>query len=279
MTVVDALRRPEYTGADRCWPCTAVNLAIVLLVSLLAVPVSGPGAVLVLTGGVALIYLRGYVVPGTPAFAPRLVRALGLAPYFEHVAPTPRSRPDRESDDLAADHDPAALLDAMLRAGVLRDGDDGDLYLTDKFEAAWTDEMATLRDADEAALATATAAVVPFDGEGSVQFDGISVEGEDGVVWLRPVHARADVAAVRAMEQFGVPERIRAPAASPLRLFTPECPDCGGVLAETTVTDGCCGGTMNPSETPNRRVVACDDCGVEVRDLGVVGVDEQRPDD
>ena len=278
MTGVDALRRPEYTGPNRCWPCTGVNAVAVVLASLVAAVVSGPAALVVLLAGAALIYFRGYVVPGTPAVAPRLVRRLGLAPYFDHVAPggTDGSH-DRESDDLAgAEHEPAALLGAMLEAGVVVEDDDGDLYLADAFAAAWTDEMARLRDLDDDALAAATADVVPFDAEGTVRFDGVSVEGDGGAVWLRPVHAVADVAAVRAMARVGVDESVRAPAASPLRLFLPECPACGGPLAETTVVDGC-GGTMTPNETPTRRVVACEECGSEVRDLGAVGVDEERP--
>lgn len=283
MSVLDALRRPEYTGANRCLPCTVVNAVAVALASVAAALVSGPAALIVLVAGAALIYVRGYVVPGTPSFAPRLVRALGLAPYFDHDARDGTgARADRSSDDLAgAEHpaggDPAELLGAMLAAGVLREGDDGDLYLADAFAEAWTNEMAALRGLDDDALAAETAEVVPFDAEGEPRFDGVSVEGEGRAVWLRPVHAVADVAAVRAMARVGVPESVRTPAASPLRLFLPECPACGGSLGETTVTDGCCGGTMNPSETPTRRVVACDGCGTAVRDLGAVGVDEERP--
>ncbi|MFC7069025.1 hypothetical protein [Halobaculum lipolyticum] len=283
MSALDALRRPEYTGENRCLPCTVVNAVAVVLASLVTAPVSGPAALVVLLGGAALIAVRGYVVPGTPAFAPRLVRALGLAPYFDHLGSgATDERPDRASDDLAgeghpAGGDPADLLGAMLDAGVLREGDDGDLFLADAFADAWTDEMAALRGLDVDALAAETAAVVPFDATGAPRFDGVSVEGEGRAVWLRPVHAVADVAAVRAMAGVGVPESLRAPAASPLRLFLPECPACGGPLVETTVTDGCCGGTMNPSETPTRRAVACDDCGTTVRDLGAVGVDEERP--
>ncbi|WP_284013554.1 hypothetical protein [Halobaculum litoreum] len=281
MSVLDRLRRPEYTGADRCWPCTAVNAAAVALAGAAVAVVSIPAALLVLAAGAALIAVRGYVVPGTPAFAPRLVRAAGLAPYFAHVgADDAGGSPDRESDDLAVgDHDPAELLGAMLEAGVVTEGSDGDLHLTDGFETAWTDEMERLRALDDDALAAATADAVPFEAEGSTRFDGVAVEGDAGAVWLRPVHAVADVAAVRAMERVGVAEPVRAPAASPLRLFLPACPACGGSLAETTVADGCCGGTMNPGETPTRRVVACEDCGAAVRDLGAVGVDEERPTD
>ncbi|WP_277552258.1 hypothetical protein [Halobaculum limi] len=273
MRTLDAIHRPEYTGDDRCWPCTIVNAGIVLIASAVAVPVSGPLAFLVLVGGMALIYLRGYVVPGTPSFAPRLVTKAGLAPYFKHVGDD--GPPERRSDELAENTDPERMLGAMFEAGVLSEGDDGDLYLTDEFETAWCEEMATLREVDEDALAAATAAVVPFDGDAEIRYDGVSVKGEEGVVWLRPIHAIADVAAVRAMREVGVPESVRAPGASPLRLFAPECPVCGGDVVQTTVADGCCGGTMSIHDTPNREVLACADCDSELHNFGPVGVDDQ----
>lgn len=76
MTALDTLRRPEHTGENRCWPCTAVNLAIVVVVAALAGVAFAPLGPLVLLGGASLVYLRGYVVPGTPRFAPRLVEPL-----------------------------------------------------------------------------------------------------------------------------------------------------------------------------------------------------------
>ncbi|WP_435064827.1 hypothetical protein [Halobaculum sp. EA56] len=287
MDALDTLRRPEYTGERRCWPCTAVNAAAVLLASAVAAAVSGPVALLVLCGGAALIYLRGYVVPGTPEFAPRLVAALGLAPYFDHVAPDGGRADDsrRESDDLADHPEPERLLGAMFEAGVLEEGDDGALYLTDEFEAAWREELAALRDGSVDDLVAATAEAVPFEATGERRYDGVSVEGEGGVVWLRPVNATGDVAAVRAMARLGVPESVRAPGAAPLRLFTPECPNCGGDLAERTVQDACCGGTMGYRDTPTRDVLACVDCDAEVHEFddpaagGDAGGDEDGRND
>ena len=168
----------------------------------------------------------------------------------------------RTSDPLAPDSDPENLLGAMLRAGVLTEGDDGDLYLTDEFEAAWTDELATLRDLDHGALIEATARAVPFEATGERAYGGIRVEGEAGVAWLRPANAIADVAAVRAMDRLGVPAVVQAPAATPLRLFTPECPVCGEAVVPRRSTDGYKEGTES-----NRRVLGCVECGAEVHEL------------
>jgi hypothetical protein len=77
--------------------------------------------------------------------------------------------------------------------------------------------------------------------------------------WLsRPV-AIAEVAAVGALEEFGLPMETRLAAARPLRMFLDSCPDCGGRVTETT-TATCCGGVTNPRQGP-QEVLACGDCG------------------
>jgi len=281
MSLIDTLRRPEYTGENRCGPCTAVNAAVVVVAAAVAAVRRRSLGLAVLGVGAALVYLRGYVVPGTPAFAPDLVRSLGLDDRFPHVAADggdPERR--RESDALVADTDPQELLGAMFRHGVIEEGagDDDALYLTPAFEDAWREELETLRAATPDDLVEATAEVVPFEADGERRYGGVSVEGEEGVVWLRPTNATGDVAAVRAMARLDVPESLRAPATTPLRLFTPECPACGGDLEERTVADGCCGGTMGIDDTPTRDVLACVDCEAEVHVFGETGDAEDAGD-
>ncbi len=86
--IADIIRRPEHTGERRCWPCTVVNVVLVLGAAVAVARRRRLAALPVLLVGAALVYLRGYVVPGTPWFAPRLVAALPL-PYdpFEHDVP------------------------------------------------------------------------------------------------------------------------------------------------------------------------------------------------
>lgn len=181
----------------------------------------------------------------------------------------------RTSDPLAPDSDPEDLLGTMLDAGVLREDDDGDLFLTDAFERAWTDEMERLRALDHAKLVEATAQAVPFEATGERAYGGIRVEGEAGVAWLRPANAIADVAAVLAMERLGVPDTVQAPAATPLRLFTPECPVCGEEVTERLSADGYA--DEIPGQASNRRVLACVDCGAEVHELAAPVDGESEP--
>ncbi|WP_254861876.1 hypothetical protein [Halovivax gelatinilyticus] len=70
-TLIDRVTNPSHTGDNRCLPCTAVN---VVLAGLAAFAVGwwwpALGAV-VLAVGLATIWLRGYLIPGTPQLTKR----------------------------------------------------------------------------------------------------------------------------------------------------------------------------------------------------------------
>ncbi|MDS0299290.1 Lar family restriction alleviation protein [Halogeometricum sp. S1BR25-6] len=257
MSLLDSIRRPDYTGERRCWPCTAVNVAVLLAAAVVLWPLSTTVALLAAVGGGALVYLRGYVVPGTPEFAPRLVARLGLSHLFEHA---PDGGETRQSDELGGE-DGEQVLFALFEAGVLREDEDGALYLSGEFWSAWEAEMASLRDRGDEAVAAAVAEAAPFDAEGGVDYGGITVDGERDSIWLSRAHAVGDAAAVRTMAAFDVPESVRAPATAPLRMFLESCPLCGGPVEERTTALDCCGGTMGVYDDPEDEILACADCG------------------
>jgi hypothetical protein len=261
MSILDAVRRPEYTGDRRCWPCTAVNAAILVLVAGVTLVLSPLVSLLVLAGGGALVYLRGYVVPGTPEFAPRLVATLGLDSMFPHA--TDGGQPRRSDDLTAVDVDGEELMLALFRAGVLEERPDGALSLSGAFEDAWESEMAKLREHTDDAVADAVADAAPFEATGEAAYGGLSVQGPQRGVWLSRAHGVADAAAVRTLADFDVDERLRAHATTPLRMFLETCPVCAGAVVETTTSE-CCGGTAGIYDSPTTDVLACEDCGAIV---------------
>lgn len=290
----DALRRPEHTGANRCWPCTAVNAALVLLASaVLARRRRRLGAV-VLAVGAAAVGLRGYAVPYTPRFAPRLLKALPVdVPGLGHDrGPDGRTSGSlaggtgeaavANADDAAtggavpglgddvsdpSDLDGEAITAALFEAGALVGGEAVDL--APDLRADWESRAAALRDAGNAELARRTAAAAPFPAVGSVDGEWVVVESESGdwATSLRRPVAIAETAAVEALAAAGVAERYRAPAARPLRLFLTTCPACGGPIEETTLAN-CCGGTMGFHDTPGTEVLACADCEAVLYEFG-----------
>ena len=121
------LVRPEHTGANRCWPCTAMNLALLAAGCLVLAAVSPVASVLLAVVGTAAVRLRGYLVPYTPRFAPRLVQHLPWNPF--HVGAgnpqspglSPAGRPsgasgDGGTGDGATDTGPTAANDGEGRS-------------------------------------------------------------------------------------------------------------------------------------------------------------------
>lgn len=276
MSLRDVLGRPEYTGDRRCWPCTVVNVGFVLLAAFVVGRRNRPLGVLVAAVGWALVWVRGYVVPYTPEFAPQLVAALPLPDEWFHTSPARGAVEPGEPSGLGAEEEfeGEELLGALVEVGALTvDGDAVDL--DEEFATAWNDEMARLAELDTDSLSKAVFEVahaaevsVYEDESGSVTdprewivlADG---SGEfDAETWLsRPV-AIAETAAMHALQDRLPEAPVRRAAVGSLRMFLSHCPDCGAELVETT-NASCCGSRIHPMEAPDQ-VLACMDCGVRL---------------
>lgn len=250
----DRLRRPEYTGEHRCLPCTVLNTAIVGVAATALSRRNRPLGVLALAVGVALVSLRGYVVPGTPRFAPALVDPLPVA--FGHDSPD-----GVESGSLTGDTDPEAMMRALVEAGVI-EPDAEQLYLDDAFRTAWEERMAELRELSGERLAARTAAASHDPVEGEFHEGRVLLAG-DRDAWLSPAIAIAETAAVETLADRGLSHELRVQAAEPLRTFLRTCPVCGGRVTDTTLRN-CCGGPGSVSGNPERPVRACADCDAVV---------------
>lgn len=253
-----SLARPEHTGANRCWPCTAINLVAVVLAAALVsglFPFAGP---LVLVGGLALVYVRGYVVPYTPRFGPRI--AASLPWEFGHATDD-----GVDSDSLADGADPEDMLAALFEAGVLGEAPDGDIALDESFRADWEDRMSELRTLSDPALADRVDDAAPAGVDASAHGDRILLDG-DRDNWLSRAVAIAEVAAIEILADYDVPDAVRAPAAEPLRTLIETCPVCGGDVRETTLRN-CCGGPGSTQRKPGRLVLACADCDTVVHEF------------
>jgi len=261
-TLLDRLRRPEYTGQNRCRPCTVLNLVIIAAVGVVVAVWNAFAAVLVVGVGLALLALRGYVVPGTPRFAPRIAERLPFD--FGHTGP-PRETETLSDTDAGTDGpDSEAVLESLVEAGVI-EGDGEQLFLNDAFREAWTDRMATLRTADDSELLARVEAAAPADFEVQLHDDLVLLAGGRDV-WVRRAVAIAETAAVETLEDWELPEAIRVHAAQPLRNFLETCPVCGGPVREST-RKNCCGGPGSVYENPEQPVLACADCGTVVIEL------------
>ena len=207
---------------------------------------------------VAAIYLRGYLVPGTPTLTKRYLPDSVLKLFDMHEPPAPSVTDQEDIEGFLLD------VDAVEEC---RDG--ADLCLTDGFEAAWQERIAARRAAEDADDGIAAL----FEGL-DIDLDRVSVrehgDAYDAYVDERRVgqwESRAaflvDLAAEAelrdrhpAWERLGFDARTEILGA--LRLWLEQCPTCDGSVAldEETV-ESCC-------RSIDVIAATCDDCGARV---------------
>jgi hypothetical protein len=256
------LGRPEHTGENRCWPCTILNAGVLGVVSVL-VGLAQPGVgVAVALLGALVIWTRGYLIPYTPQFAPRLVQWLPIDPFHtRRGGDSLRTLGPGDTDDLEGER----VLQSLVETGVVAvDGDR--LTLSERFGTEWEERMderagASPEELADAALEASTVAASARAVEGSGRSFVVLSDGAGNVSWLdRPV-AIAETAAAEALESADVPADVRDVAAHAVCAFLERCPACGDEVVETDASS-CCGGTVpSPTETPPR-VLACTNCDV-----------------
>lgn len=266
---LDRLRQPEYTGTNRCTPCTALNLLIAAAIAgVLAVLVPWVGIIAFVVFAV-VIYLRGYLVPGTPTLTKRYLPASVLR-LFGKEAPVERSIDGRQVSASHENHDaePVDTVEALATAGVLRRVGPDDIDLTPAFREEWRERIHAHSEqppgkADVRAMFGAS----EISRHGDQSF---VVDGTTSVRWRSAAALLADVTAVSLLEArldgwaaFDV-DRQRSVLSS-LRLCLERCPSCDGQLDVTEDrADHCC-------RKPRRVIDAvCRDCGTPIADAAVV---------
>lgn len=264
-SVIDRVRNPEYTGENRCVPCTAVNVGIAVVASGL-VGVAAPALAPVLfVASVLAIYLRGYLVPGTPTLTKRYLPNRVLALFDKH--PLEDGRPEAEPRDDAArtERDETDAVDPerfLLGENVVAPCErEDDLCLSDEFADRL--ERHTKQFRDESPGREAVAAL--FDADAGA----VTAEGGDYPTYEVENRTRkwpsdgafvADVAADRALREqssdwTAVPLGQRLKILESLRSFRQTCPLCSGrVELGTETVESCC-------RSYEVATASCLDCG------------------
>lgn len=264
-SLLESLRRPEYTGENRCAPCTIVNLLFGVGVAAAAgVLVARWIGLAVLAVALGSIYFRGYLVPGTPRLTKRyapdfVLGAFGKSPT---LATSNGDKPSRDLEQI------------LLDADVLTEcADDSDLCLSPEFRGAWFDRMdeleglETSRDRVGAQLGVDPASVEYRDAGDAFR---VLVDQRQVGSWPTAAAFAADLASTDLLPEWmddwdALSAERRAGVTTGLRLFLDTCPACGADLQMTDdVVESCC------QEIP---VVAleCTGCGVRLSEV-------ERPD-
>jgi hypothetical protein len=268
---IDRLRQPEYTGENRCTPCTIVNLVIAGLlagaVAIVSLPLAG---VIVVLSGLA-IYFRGYLIPGTPTLTKRYLPEQVLALFDKDpgvesdvsASQVQQDQPDLEvferiENERKNSVEPAQFLREADAVELCAGGDE--FCLTDEFRNAIRDYHETVREDDQRRAALMDVFDVdstdlePREREYPAFKIDIRVRK-----WPSEAALTADLAADRALRDASerwdsVPVDQRAEILESLRGFLSTCPACGGPLEfDETVVESCCG-------THQVKTFACQDC-------------------
>lgn len=256
MASIATLRRPEYTGRNRCWPCTVLNVFVLLGCCLVLAVLSLPLSLGTLLAGTGAIWLRGYLVPSTPALTARVRRTLGREPDRPL---TGSLAPDVDDDELGE-----RTLTALIEAGAIRPEAER-LHLDEGFTEDWHEEMERLESLPNEGLVEATAAATQEMEVELLDTDRplVVLTGPDGdEAWVsRPVTI-AEVAAERTLSTRvpAMSHRDRLAAARALRSFLDRCPICGTETEEVR-PNRCCGGVRDPADLSGTVLVcpACDE--------------------
>ena len=290
-TTLDRLRQPEYTGENRCLPCTFVNVLIAVAISVPIGFVSPPVGGAVLIGSLAAIYLRGYLVPGTPTLTKRYLPDSVLARFDKGpeigVPDEAPDDPEHEFESIkrrreAEQIDPEPFLSEIGAVEPCAEVDD--LCPTDEFAADWREHMDAYRD-DPMAIEPIAALLDAEPEDVSIkeerEYPAFAVDRTYTRVrpWLSDEALVADLAANAAIadrsDTWGdvfVDQRLDVLKA--LRSFLDECPTCGGAItvSERTV-ESCCRQGQVVGFT-------CEDCETRLLELDPtnVGVKSATPD-
>ncbi|WP_435349533.1 hypothetical protein [Haloarchaeobius sp. HRN-SO-5] len=233
-STLNRVRRPEYTGENRCVPCTVTNVVIAGVLTAATFVLSPWLAAAVAVTSAAAIYLRGYLVPGTPELTKRYLPA-----RMHHLF-------DRASPEFVPEAFQAEQ--SLVEAGTVVPVSD-DLALDPAFGREWYARMDTLT--NDEAQRRALAGIVGLDAE-HLRLDerpGRFVAWYDGE-WLGQWESRAafvadagggEVLATRIDSWDSMPVAYRSELLAGLRLFLDACPTCGGaVVFGTDVVESCC---------------------------------------
>ena len=246
----DRVRQPEYTGENRCIPCTVTNLVIAVVLAGVLAWLWVPAGVAFFLVAIASIWLRGYLVPGTPELTKRYFPDWLLAKFDKLPEPEPIPSEAFDAESILLDGgvvEPCAEVD--------------DLCLTAAFDDAWSGRIRALR--DEATLRTELTEQLGIDDEVSFESHGgayvaESTQGRIGQ-WESRAALLADLAAARELPEWlddweRLSARQRSQLLGGLRVFVEQCPTCDGpVTADTEVVESCC-------RSSTVVAVTCDDC-------------------
>ena len=270
------IRQPEYTGKNRCVPCTVVNLVIAVVLAGVIAIVSPVAALFILLVSLGSIYVRGYLVPGTPTLTKRYFPEWLLAKFDKEPLPATSSRPPSAAADVADGTDPGSGSPAetdpetiFLTHGVLEPCEEiDDLCVVEDVSERWRTEIESVRDGDlrEQVAVYLDVDPDPLELMTYKQRTEARVDGRLAAWWESEAALIADLASetilgdvIDEWDSWPLPDRSQL--AGGMRAFVETCPSCDGRISvgEETV-ESCC-------RSRQIYAVTCEDCDSRILEV------------
>ncbi|MFC7214264.1 hypothetical protein ACFQO4_09260 [Saliphagus sp. GCM10025334] len=270
---IDRLRQPEYTGENRCTPCTAVNVVIAGVLAIAVGAVVPLAGIAVFAASAFAIYVRGYLVPGTPALTKRYFPDWLLAKFDKAPAGYGLETDSDPDLDSTAGHGPDPIHEretrltpeeTLLEANVVEPCvDEDDLCLREDVRREWHERMDVVRDGDRTQqlgpLLEADPDEIEVSGERPDDPVVVRVDGYVAARWESDAALVADLAGLEVLAERvpgweSLPADQRSQLASGLRAFIDTCPACGGSISiDAETVESCC-------RSYEVYAITCDDC-------------------
>jgi hypothetical protein len=256
---IDRFRQPEYTGENRCTPCTVLNVVIAAAVSGLLAVVAPPLGVVAFAAALAVIYLRGYLVPYTPTITKRYFPDRVLRWFDKEPGTLQNATDPDEVEDIDVER-------TLYSLGVVTECEHvDDLCLDAEFQQAWRDEIENLRDKETKTEDIHDLLDLDPGDEHEIEERGgqsaiVMIDGRMVGQWESHAALTADLAADKVLREWTDEwERFhvinRSELLNSLRMFLEECTECGEPISVGQETvDSCC-------RSFDVVAVACDGCG------------------
>lgn len=277
--LIQALEKEEYTQENRCKACTVLNTMLAAIGGMAVARRSRIGGVITFGISTFLIYVRGYLVPGTPMLTENYLPASVLH-WFDHssgseytnsgIGDKKASLPDskqvrneaeqhanpsvahRELDSEGTELAKFSPEKYLLKLDVLETCKRGnDICLTEKFENEWSEAMAAQADAGLDTERVASVFNLNTESEKyTLEESGNAwtFRHREEIVgqWPSETALIADLAANVVLKEWdtfwtGKITQQKGSLLNDLRLFIDECPkhDCDVKFREGTV-ESCC---------------------------------------
>lgn len=263
MSAIDQLRQSEHIGENRCIPCTIANIVIAAGASIFAGTVSVIFGICLFGFSLVAIYLRGYLVPGTPTLTKRYFPE-SILRWFGKDSIVPRVNE-------ALQIDPEQILLEVNAIEPFRNN--ADLCLTPEFQKEWHEHVLAIREhapGEDSILSMfeiqpeTNQITVEQQGDALVAYDDDVVIGQ----WSSQPAVIADIAAATELGEryFNWADLAPAEIASvlmSLRIFIEQCPKCDGpVQVEQEIVESCC-------QSHDVVASACQDCDARLFEMEI----------